>query len=43
VSEPFVGAVRRRLGFAPDLRHFALTGRCADCAAFDADATGQRG
>lgn len=31
LSRPFVRAVERALGFELDLRHFALTGRCAAC------------
>lgn len=30
-SDPFAEAVAARFGFALDLRHFALTGRCGDC------------
>lgn len=31
MSDPFAAAVAERFGFALDLRHFALTGRCRDC------------
>jgi Fur family transcriptional regulator, ferric uptake regulator len=44
LTEPFVRDVRHRLGFVPDLQHFALTGRCAGCeSAFDAGAAGREG
>ncbi len=31
VSEPFADTIAERFGFALDLRHFALTGRCRTC------------
>lgn len=44
LTDPFVSAVRRHLGFVADLHHFALTGRCPAChAAFDAGARRQEG
>lgn len=33
LSGPFADAIADRFGFTVDLRHFALTGRCADCGA----------
>lgn len=31
VFGPFAGSIAERFGFALDLRHFALTGRCRTC------------
>ncbi|RBM17852.1 Fur family transcriptional regulator [Streptomyces sp. PT12] len=33
VAAPFAEELRRRFGFETDLRHFAIFGRCGDCAA----------
>jgi Fur family ferric uptake transcriptional regulator len=33
VAEPFARQLRERFGFETDLRHFAIFGRCRDCAA----------
>ncbi|MFD7507958.1 Fur family transcriptional regulator [Streptomyces sp. NPDC059853] len=33
VAEPFARQLREGFGFETDLRHFAIFGRCGDCAA----------
>ncbi len=33
LAEPFTAALRERFGFHTDMKHFAIFGRCADCAA----------
>lgn len=33
IADPLVGQLRERFGFETDLAHFAVFGRCGDCAA----------
>jgi Fur family transcriptional regulator, ferric uptake regulator len=37
VAAPFADELRERFGFETDMKHFAIFGRCADCARRDAD------